>query len=72
MTAYMMKDSKSNESTKMAPIKKFQVRIKKYLMCIYQRHRCISVPNMKILCLNLWLVEVCTDYANDDDANDDT
>ena len=34
----------------------------KYLMCTY-------VPNMKFLCLILWLGEVCTD-TNDTDAND--
>ena len=42
-------------------------------MCINEVHRCISIPNMTFLCLNLWLREVCTDAdANDDDnANDD-
>ena len=30
----------------------------------------IFVPNMKFLCLSLWLGEVCTDDANDEDAND--
>ena len=36
----------------------------------YKQHEVsmISVPNMKFLCLNLWLGEVCTD---DDDANAD-
>ena len=45
------------------------VRITKYVMCIYEGHRCVSVSNMKFLCLKLWLGEVCTDAnANDDDA----
>ena len=37
-------------------------------MCIYGEHSCISVPNMKFICLTLWLGEVCTD-ANANDAN---
>ena len=37
-------------------------------MCLYEEHRCICVPNMKFLCLILWLGEVCTD-TNADDAN---
>ena len=45
--------------------KKLQIRITKYLMCTYGG---ISVQNMKFLCLNLWLGEVCTDDANDDDG----
>ena len=35
---------------------------------------CISVPNMKFLCVTLCHGEVCTDDANDDtnaEANDD-
>ena len=39
-------------------------------MYIYQQHNCIRVPNMKFICLTLWLGEVCTD-ANADDANTD-
>ena len=32
----------------------------------------ICVPNMKFLCLNLWLREVCTDDASDtNDANNE-
>ena len=30
---------------------------------------CICIPNMTLVCLTLWLGEVCTD--DDDDANDD-
>ena len=29
----------------------------------------ICIPNMKFLCLTLWQGEVCTDDANDDNAN---
>ena len=56
----------------MAAIQKLQVRITKYLMRICEGHRCICVPNMKLLCLALCQGEVCTD-ANADtntDAND--
>ena len=58
-------------------ISKLQVRIIKYLMCIYEGHRSICVPNMKSVCLTLWLGEVCRDHdantninanANNDDA----
>ena len=38
------------------------------------RQLCICVPNLKFVCLNLWLGELCTDDANDDantNANDD-
>ena len=42
-------------------ISKLQVRITKYLMCIYGGHMCISVPNMKFLCLTQCQGEVCTD-----------
>ena len=35
-----------------------------YLMCIYEGNRCTCVPNMKRLCLILWLGEVCTDDTN--------
>ena len=35
-------------------------------------HMCICIPNMKFLCLNLWLGEVRTDDANNaNDTNDD-
>ena len=30
-------------------------------------HQCIHIPNMKFVCLTLWLGEVCTD----NDANTD-
>ena len=50
---------------------KLQVRITKYLMCIDEGHGCICVPNMKLLCLILWLGEVCTDDDASADANDD-
>ena len=40
-------------------------------MCIYGRHMCICLPNMKFLCLNLCQGEVCTDNANDDTNDDD-
>ena len=56
----------------MVAIQKLQVRITKYLMYMYERHRCICIPNMKFLCLNLWLEEVCSDDANaDNETNDD-
>ena len=48
-----------------------QVRITKYLMCIYEGHICICVSNMKFVCLNVWLGEVCTDNANNANINDD-
>ena len=38
-------------------------------MCIYQGYMGIFLPNMKVLCVTLWLRGVCTDNA---DANDDT
>ena len=36
-------------------------------------HVGISIPRMKLLCLNMWLGKVCTDDANDtnDDNGDD-
>ena len=38
-------------------------------MCTYEGHMCVSVPNMKCLCLYPWLGEVCRDYnTNDNDA----
>ena len=40
----------------------------KYLMCIYWRHTCIFISNMKFLSFILWLEELCTD-ADDTDAN---
>ena len=40
-------------------------------MCIYEGHRCISVPNMKFLSSNLWLGGVCTDDAKEDVNDDD-
>ena len=40
-------------------------------MCIYERHSCTSVPDMKFVCLNLWLQEVCRDDTNNANANDD-
>ena len=57
--------SKSKKSTKMAAIKELQVRITKYLMYIYEGHRCICVPNMNLPCLILWQGELCTDEDND-------
>ena len=51
---------------KMAAIK-LQVRITKYLMCLYGGHMCKCIPNVKLLCLTLCQGEVCTD----DDADDD-
>ena len=42
----------------------------KCFMCIYKRRVGISVPNMKFLCLILWLGWVCTDDVNTDDAAD--
>ena len=64
--------SKSKKSIKMAAISKVQVRITKYLMCIYGGHMCICILRMKFLCLALCQGEVYTNAnANDDDANDD-
>ena len=41
-------------------------------MSIYEGHRCMCVPNMKFVCLTLWLGEVCTDGNTDDyDTNTD-
>ena len=39
----------------------------------YDGHRSFRVTNIKFLCLNLWLGEMCTDdsVTNDTDANDD-
>ena len=63
-------DSKSKKNTKMAAISKLQVRINKYLMCIYGGHMCICVPSMKFLCLTMCQGEVSTD--DDANANVDT
>ena len=63
-------DSKSKKSTKMTAIYKLHVRITKYLMCMYGGYRYICVPNMKFVCLTLWLGEVCTE-ATTEDANAD-
>ena len=59
----------STKNTKMAAIQKLQVRIIKYLMCIYGGHMCICIPNTKFLYLTLGQGKVCTD--DNDDANDD-
>ena len=40
-----------------------------HLMCIYLGHKCMFVPNIKFLCLNLWLGELCTDANDTNDAN---
>ena len=32
---------------------------------------CIFIPNIKFICLALWPGGVCTDDANNSDANDD-
>ena len=53
----------------MAAISKVQVRITKYLMCIYGGHVCTCIPRMKFLCLTLCQGEMYTD--DDADANDD-
>ena len=58
------------KSTKMSAIKKLQIRITKYIMCIYERHKCTCLPSIKFVRLNLWLEEVCTDHTNTN-ANDD-
>ena len=44
----------------------------KYLKCMYQGYRCLSVLNVMLLCLTLWLGGVCTDNdtKDDDEAND--
>ena len=52
----------------MAAIYKLQVRITKYLMCMYGVHMCVCVSNMKFLCLTLCQGEVCTDTANTNDT----
>ena len=61
--------NKSKKSSKWLPFKNYKVRITKYLMCIYGGHIYICIPNMKFLCLTLCQGEVCTDHANDDNAN---
>ena len=43
----------------------------KYLMCMYWRHICISISNMKFLSLILWLGELCTDTDDADNADTD-
>ena len=53
----------------MAAIQKLQVRITKYLMCIYGVHIYICIPNMNFLCLTLCQGEVCT--GTNADANDE-
>ena len=40
-------------------------------MCIHGGHMCISIPNMKFLCLTQCQGEVCTDSNADVDANND-
>ena len=60
----------------MAAISKVQIRITKYLMCIYEGPMCICIPRKKFLCLTLCQGEVYTDDDADDndddaDANDD-
>ena len=59
----------------MAAIYKLQVRIIKYLMCIYGGYMYKCIPNMKFLHLTICQGEVCTDAnadTNDDaDANND-
>ena len=37
-------------------------------MCRYGGHMYTCTPNMKVLCLNLWLGEVCTDEDKDNNA----
>ena len=51
--------------------KNYRSESQKNLMCIYEGHRCICVPNMKFVCLTLLLGEVCTDNANADANTDD-
>ena len=67
-TVYMGRITNQTKVPKWLSFKKLQVKITKYLMCIYEGHRCTCMPNMKILCLVLLLGKVCTDDAN---ANDD-
>ena len=55
----------------MAAIYKLQVRITKYLMCIYWKHMYLYILNVKFLCLTLWQGEVCTDDDDDTNANND-
>ena len=56
----------------MAAISKLQVRITKYFTCVYGGPTCISIPNVKFLCLNLWLrAEYTDDAKNTNDANND-
>ena len=59
----------------MHAILKIQVKITKYLMCMYGGHMSISIPRMKFLCVTLCQGEVYTDDdadANDDNANTNT
>ena len=70
----MGKIANQRKVPKRLPFKNCKSNSQKYLMCIYNGHMCICVPNMGCVCLNLWLGEVCTDAnadANTDDANDD-
>ena len=41
-------------------------------MCTHEGHMYMCIPNMKFPCLTLCQGEVCTDDANDDDANNNT
>ena len=54
---------------------KLQVRVIKYFICTYQGHMGTFMPNMKFLCVTLWLGGVCTDannyVTNGNSANDD-
>ena len=71
MTVCMGWATNQRKVAKQLTFKKIQVRITKYLMCIYGGHMCISVPNMKFLCLTMCQGEVCTDDDANDDTNDD-
>ena len=63
MAIYVGRRANQRKIPKWLPFKKLQVRITKYLMCMYGGHLCICVP------LTQCQGEVCTDN-NDADAND--
>ena len=68
VTVCMGRIANQREVPKWFSFKNYQVRITKYLMYIYGEQMCMCIPNMKFLCLNLWLGEVYTDNANNNDT----
>ena len=71
MTLHVGSKANQRKVPKWLPFKNY-IRITKYLMCMYEGHMCIYLPNMKFLCLTLWQGEGCTDtIGNTNDTNDD-